>query len=88
MAQPTSWWRFWNRGRIGTLSRRYRYISSLYLEGLEERILLDGSGPRIISSTPTEVVNGAFDHLDVQFNEPINASSFTMGNARWSSLAT
>jgi hypothetical protein len=50
MAQPTSWWCFWNRGRIERLNRPYRQFSSLYLDEFEDRVLLDGSGLRIIRS--------------------------------------
>jgi hypothetical protein len=55
MAQPSLGWRFWIRDRIKMLSRHYQHFSSLYLEALEDRGLLDGSGPQISSSSPTEV---------------------------------
>src|SRR4051794_17737159 len=54
------------------LARRYL----LALEELEPRTLLDADGPRVLSVTPTEIRNAAFDHVDVTFNEPIDPSIF------------
>src|SRR4051812_6919616 len=62
--------------RPGTGSPK-RALKVLALEALEPRTLLDSSGPRIISSTPTEVRNAAFDHLDVTFNEAIDPETFS-----------
>ena len=39
--------------------------------------MLDGTGPRILSATPLDVRNAVFDHLDVTFNKPIDAVTFT-----------
>ena len=52
---------------------RYRPL----LETLEDRITPDTTGPRILSFTPNEVRNATFDHIDVQFNESIDADTFT-----------
>src|SRR5437016_755111 len=52
-------------------SRKWKY--GLSLELLEGRIA--PAGPRVINVTPTEVQNLPFDHLDVQFNVPINSAS-------------
>jgi RHS repeat-associated protein len=65
-----------------TVSRRTRSAhrtNSLrsQIERLEDRTLLDGTGPRILSATPLDVRNTVFDHLDVTFNEPIDALTFT-----------
>ncbi|MFI5461158.1 MAG: Ig-like domain-containing protein, partial [Isosphaerales bacterium] len=46
------------------------------VDWLEPRTLLTG-GPWIISITPTQVINRAFDHVDVTFNEPIDPTTFT-----------
>jgi hypothetical protein len=67
----------------GQLIRQRRPHSSrqssrkLIFESLEPRALLDAGGPRITESTPREVINGTFDHLDVTWNEAIDASTFT-----------
>src|SRR5579864_4947270 len=50
--------------------------TGLRLEPLESRTLLAG-GPRILSITPTQVINATFDHVDVAFNEPIDPTTFT-----------
>ncbi len=50
----------------------------LRLEPLEERALLDAVGPRILSISPTEIRNAAFDHVDVEFSEPIDPATFTI----------
>src|SRR5205823_4275291 len=46
------------------------------LESLEDRVLLD-SGPRVLSVTPTEVRNAAFDHVDISFDKAIDPTTFT-----------
>jgi len=47
------------------------------LEQLEDRIT-PVSGPRVLSLTPTQVINATFDHVDVQFNEAIDPNSFDL----------
>jgi hypothetical protein len=50
---------------------RYR----LFCEQLEDRVVPDSAGPRILSHTPTQVINATLDHIDIQFNEAIDAAS-------------
>ncbi len=45
------------------------------LEWLEDRITPD-AGPRVLSHTPTQVINAAFDHIDVRFNMAIDPATF------------
>ncbi len=49
------------------------------LEALEPRTLLS-VGPRILSITPTQVINATFDHVDVTFNKAIDPTTFTTGD--------
>src|SRR5206468_10247904 len=59
------------RRNHGRRSRRLAW------EALEPRTLLDASGPRILGHR-AEVQGGAFVDLNVTFNEPIDAASFTV----------
>src|SRR5580765_3036802 len=55
------------------LTRRFVPV----IELLEDRTLLDSAGPRVLSLTPLEMRNAVFDHVDVRFNEAIDANTFT-----------
>jgi hypothetical protein len=48
-----------------------------FLEMLEDRTLLDSTGPHVLSVTPQEIRNAVFDHLDVRFDEAVDAATFT-----------
>src|SRR5271157_606014 len=52
---------------------------NLVLEALEPRTLL--TGPRITAITPTQVINGTFDHVDLTFDTPIDSTTFTTDDA-------
>ena len=62
-------------------TRRSR-IRRLLFEQFEDRRLLDGSGPRVLSITPTEVRNATYDHVDVTFSTTIDATSFTPSDVK------
>src|SRR4051812_29884700 len=53
--------------------------ASVTVESLEARRLLAG-GPRILSITPTEVRNAAFDHVEVVFDRDIDPSTFSVAD--------
>jgi len=52
---------------------------NLALEALEPRTLL--TGPRITAITPTQVINGTFDHVDLTFSAPIDPTTFKTDDA-------
>jgi len=75
------------RGHIEAPAR-YRRIArakarrigrNLVLEALEPRTLL--TGPRITAITPTQVINGTFNHVDLTFDTPIDPTTFTTDDA-------
>ena len=47
------------------------------LEPLEPRLLLDASGPQIITHWPDGIVGASVDHLEVTFNEQVAPATFT-----------
>ena len=54
-------------------------IRKLSFEHLEIRRLLV-SGPWVLSTTPTEVRNALYDHVDVSFNSDIDAATFSLSD--------
>lgn len=68
-----------NRQRLAEKNRRLERLRfrALFVEPLEDRTLLDSTGPRVLSVSPTEVRNAVFDHVDVVFNEAIDSGTFT-----------
>ncbi len=69
-----------NRGRSRGADRGRALRFRPRLERLEDRTLLDAFGPRILDHTPGEVRNAAFDHIDIRFNEAIDASTFSLAD--------
>lgn len=48
---------------------------TLAIERLEGRIVLDAAGPIILSHNPSEIRNEVFDHIELVFDSPIDAST-------------
>ncbi|MBI3462840.1 MAG: hypothetical protein HY000_07235 [Planctomycetes bacterium] len=71
-----------NRRSARSLSRRDHFTRRLRFDPLEDRRLLDATGPRVLGHTPTEVRNAAFDHIDVTFSEAIDLATFTIADVR------
>ena len=57
------------------------------MEPLEERALLDATGPHVLSHTPSEIRNDVFDHIDITFNEAIDEATFTVDDVNINSLS-
>jgi hypothetical protein len=43
--------------------------------------MLDAAGPRILSLTPAQLNGASLDHVDVEFDRPIDPASFTIEDA-------
>ena len=52
----------------------------LRMERLEPRVMLDGSGPRVIDYSPQDIRHDVFDHLDLTFDEAIDFSTVSVSD--------
>ncbi|MFV1968517.1 MAG: Ig-like domain-containing protein [Pirellulaceae bacterium] len=76
----TSYTRCFRRQKNSPGRRRWKRPNgrfALRCESLEPRLMLDGTGPRVLDVTPQEIRNDVFDHIDVVFSEAMDASTFT-----------
>src|SRR5437016_4387931 len=64
--------------RRPSVRQHFKPSAFLRVEVLEDRTLLDAAGPRVVELTPQEVRNAVFDHVDVRFNEALDARTFAL----------